>query len=133
MAQANGPSEIAQADGSSERAKLLSELHPDIVVGEHDNFVLRIFEFALGELEDRVSRGAVTARVHSSPGVSGLMHRLTEPELAAVREVIRQVQAKRVPVHRDEPPAKKRGYDVISVIRFSCGAFDVQSVVWGDA
>ena len=115
---------------SDARDRIIADLHPDIVVGEHDNFVLRVFDFPLSELEELDKQGALIATVHSGPGVENLKKHLTETELLSVRAVIAKIQSQRKPTHRDEPIAKRRGYDVISVIRFSCGAFDVRSVDW---
>lgn len=104
-------------------SKILAEIHPDIVVGEHDYFVFRTFDFPLKELEQRYGEGALLSWSQSAPGVSGIKSLLTGAELDAVHGVIREIQSKR-------GPDKKRGYDVISVVRFSCGSYDVRPVTW---
>ena len=112
------------------REQIIADLHPDIVVGERDNFILRIFHFPLSELEKRDKEGALLAKTYMDSGVAGLEKHLSKLELVSLRAVIKQLQARRKPTHRNAPIAKRRGYDVISVIRFSCGAFDVRPVVW---
>ena len=104
-------------------SQILAEIHPDIVVGERDYFVFREFDFPLKELEQRYGEDALLSWSQSAPGVSGLKSLLTEAELGAVRSVIIEIQSKR-------GPDKKRGYDVISVVRFSCGSYDVRPVNW---
>ena len=99
--------------------QIIKELHPDIVVGEDDNFVLRVFFFPREKLLE-MDDGAMVSSCWSSPSLDKLP--ITKEE----REGVRKIKETRPRYATCET----RGYDIISVIRFSCGSFDVQPVNW---